>query len=460
MTWAVPQGPPFFCPCEGYDEGMPGRFDVIVVGAGPGGLSAAFTAARRGLRVLLIEQKPIEDAGRDWCDFVEAGVFAAAAFPFPPRETWHAVTSPSYASPDMQTTLRAQRPEILPFLYIDRKPLHAWMLAQLPPNVTIVDRRRVVAPLRAGARVFGVIVEHARSHEEHRAPWVIDAGGLTAPIASQVPYDAGHRSEDLQPGDTYVARKEIRFAARPAFMTGSDDLMVPRWRGGFAWFVAHAAGTLDVGIAHPFEAAQGLSGDLQRLRTYAGVSGSPLRSGGGRLPARRCRTRLVGDGWAVVGDAAWQVNPASGGGISPAILAGGLAADAIADACGARDPRAAVWRYPFTYFREQGAAFAGLDVLRRMFQALGDRDVRRAMQDGLLRYDDFLAPMLHQRLPRPCAADAERLWAGRKSSLLLAKILAGFARAQVLQAAYQALPDEQAARSIHRWEQRIRRLVR
>jgi len=39
------------------------HYDVIVVGAGPGGATAAYSLARRGLKVALIEQKPLPRDG-------------------------------------------------------------------------------------------------------------------------------------------------------------------------------------------------------------------------------------------------------------------------------------------------------------------------------------------------------------------------------------------------------------
>ncbi len=35
------------------------HYDIIVVGAGPGGATAAYSLARRGLKVALIEQKQL-----------------------------------------------------------------------------------------------------------------------------------------------------------------------------------------------------------------------------------------------------------------------------------------------------------------------------------------------------------------------------------------------------------------
>jgi len=48
------------------------EYDVIVIGAGPGGASCAALLAKKGLRVLVLEKK--QPGGRKGHDHIQAGV--------------------------------------------------------------------------------------------------------------------------------------------------------------------------------------------------------------------------------------------------------------------------------------------------------------------------------------------------------------------------------------------------
>ncbi|GAA4490178.1 FAD-dependent tricarballylate dehydrogenase TcuA [Actinoallomurus oryzae] len=58
------------------EGGLPNDFDVIVVGGGNAGFSAAHAASERGARVLLLEKAPAEEAGGN--SFYTAGAFRVA----------------------------------------------------------------------------------------------------------------------------------------------------------------------------------------------------------------------------------------------------------------------------------------------------------------------------------------------------------------------------------------------
>ncbi|MHB8352790.1 MAG: FAD-dependent monooxygenase, partial [Thermoplasmata archaeon] len=151
--------------------------------------------------------------------------------------------------------------------------------------------------------------------------------------------------------------------------------------GLFGWWIPDTEGGARVGIA---ARADGTSARtyFERLRTQIGrrfgrelprpvgllVSGIPI----GSMP------RLTSDGVLLVGDAAAQVKPLSGGGIFTGMRAAGMAAE-VADAAltaGTLDGRT-LSEYDRRFDRELGEEFRRAHYLRRIFTRLTDADFER-----------------------------------------------------------------------------------
>ncbi|EQD68680.1 geranylgeranyl reductase, partial [mine drainage metagenome] len=100
------------------------------------------------------------------------------------------------------------------------------------------------------------------------------------------------------------------------------------------------------------------------------VSGIPI----GEVP------RLHGDGVLLVGDAAAQVKPLSGGGIFTGMRAAGIAADvALAALAGGRTDAASLAAYDRRWQDELGEEFRRALYLRRVFARLDDADLDRVI---------------------------------------------------------------------------------
>jgi digeranylgeranylglycerophospholipid reductase len=114
--------------------------------------------------------------------------------------------------------------------------------------------------------------------------------------------------------------------------------------GGYAWVFPKGEGRANVGL--------GIQADLTQEPALAFlhrfIEGEPALSQGvpvtlitGVVPVALPPSRFVADGLLLVGDAARQVDPLTGGGIANAMEAGALAAHAAAEAIAARDTSAA-----------------------------------------------------------------------------------------------------------------------
>jgi hypothetical protein len=83
----------------------------------------------------------------------------------------------------------------------------------------------------------------------------------------------------------------------------------------------------------------------------------------GKTPYRRSPYSLVGNGFMVMGDAAFQTKPFSGEGVTSSFTACRIAAKVAAEALGRGDvSREALWDYNVRYFQDQGAKFAAMFV--------------------------------------------------------------------------------------------------
>jgi digeranylgeranylglycerophospholipid reductase len=119
-----------------------------------------------------------------------------------------------------------------------------------------------------------------------------------------------------------------------------DEAVAP---GGYVWVFPKGEGRANVGLGIQADLAEEtalayLNRFIEGERRLA--TGSPVTLIAGNVPvAHPCR-RLVGDGLMLVGDAARQVDPLTGGGIINAMIAGRLAAQVAADALATGDTSA------------------------------------------------------------------------------------------------------------------------
>jgi digeranylgeranylglycerophospholipid reductase len=116
-----------------------------------------------------------------------------------------------------------------------------------------------------------------------------------------------------------------------------DEAIAP---GGYAWVFPKGVGRANVGLGVQSDRGEDtalsyLNRFVERERALS--PGSPVTLVVGNAPvALPCR-KLVADGLMLVGDAARQVDPLTGGGIPNAMTAGRLAAQVAADALAVGD---------------------------------------------------------------------------------------------------------------------------
>lgn len=307
------------------------RYDVVVVGAGPAGSLAAWTAAGFGLSVLLLEKRqeigsPVRCA---------EGIAHSGLVPFiEPDRRWIAATVDKAEI----TVIADGGPETLRaaggYGYILERRIFDRVLAEqaAATGAQVAVKTAATGLLRENGAVRGVIVRRANGTMEIEARLVIAADGVEAQVGRWAGLETALPLRDTMTCAQYLLAGVDVDPTCCSYFIGEE--VAP---GGYAWVFPKGEGRANVGLgvqadrlAEPEMALACLHRFIESRPRLA--RGSPVTLVSGAVPVALPPRRLVADGLMLVGDAARQVDPLTGGGIANGMAAGRLAAEVAAEA--------------------------------------------------------------------------------------------------------------------------------
>ena len=228
--------------------------------------------------------------------------------------------------------------------------------------------------LMENGRVCGVKIRHADfiagpGELEIAAQIVIAADGVEAQVGRWAGLPLG-----LPLADTMVCAQYLLAGIDIDPSCNSYSVGYELAPGGYAWVFPKGDGKANVGLgvqANLWESAALQPGHAGKSGLGQGTvlgyltrfiesqpaleKGCPVTLVAGNVPVAACPAQIVKDGLMVVGDAARQVDPLTGGGILNAMTAGKLAASVAVEAIAAGDTSAAfLSRYPQQWQRSLG----------------------------------------------------------------------------------------------------------
>jgi digeranylgeranylglycerophospholipid reductase len=410
-------------------------YDVIVCGAGTAGTTTAFTIAKRGCSVLLIDKKSREKIGDKTCGDALAShhpetLKEMIGLPDIPKSiVEHVVDGMDLIAPDRQHRLRLDGPTIRGFSF-DRLKLGQWLLFLAEgAGAELYASTRVKRLLFEGGKVSGVKIRRDTDKEDRNlnARVVVDASGASGLLRRQLPTDS--------PIDRVVEKEDMMVAWRSIFETPEHTFETPSilevyWNqdqtpGGYTWVFPQGQHRVNIGLG--LMTLPGHRGPRDIFDSFVRTNWEFMRkrlvtidSGGGIAPMRRPIDTMVDDNFMLVGDAACQVNPVHGGGIGPSMLGGALAGIAASDALEMNDTSIkGLWPYNFRYMERYGVKQAALDIFRWYLLTVTNDEIDFAFKKGIIKGSDLLSVSITGEMKTPKGDKMKRLVSGLgKISLL------------------------------------------
>ena len=349
--------------------------DVIIVGGGPGGLTAATCLAREGFDVVVLEEH-----GEIGVPVHCTGVLAHEAL----------------------TELDLPRESILNVLSTARffSPSGRDISYTTPTTeALVIDRARFDRRLARDAVAAGVTMALNSRVTNVRT----DDAGVEVDVESRAPLRA--RALVLACGAQYGFQRRLGLGL-PAVHLNSAQLELPATRTGdvelyfgtaiaprgFAWAVPVTRATshfVRIGLMCEGDPARPFGNVLTRIGSRWGINADSMQ-----MPRRRFLPlapidRTYADRVLAVGDAAGLVKPTTGGGIYYSIVSARIAADVLSD--GLRQDRldaSSLARYQTMWRRRLMPEFRAQLAMRMLAQRLSDREIdalfELAQTDGIM----------------------------------------------------------------------------
>jgi digeranylgeranylglycerophospholipid reductase len=306
------------------------EYDVVVVGAGPGGSTAAKSCAEEGLNVLIVEKRQEIGAPVRCAEGVSKSELASLV---EIKKRWIAaeVAGAKVYSPDNTViTLSAEQAGNEVGYILERKIFDRWLAKQAAKAGADILVKTAAIGIEKDGEALKIKLRRAGEFFDVTAKIVIGADGVESRVGKWMGIDTTLKLNEIESCVQYL-------------MTGLDEkydmdychfwLGHSRCPGGYIWLFPKGNGSANFGIGvmpsmaketakyylDRFLEAEGIGMSKVVEVVAGGVPVSPME----KISAERC---------LLVGDAARHADPITGGGIINAMRGGKIAGKVAAEA--------------------------------------------------------------------------------------------------------------------------------
>ena len=304
-------------------------YDIVVVGGGPAGSSAAFEAAKSGIKVAMIEKEQtiaetVRTSGVTWIQNIkEFGI---------PDDCFNPIRNYSFCSPNNEVTIQDTKPMAA---VLDVRKTYRWLAQQAEKQGAEIFLKTNIKGVIKNEKgdIIGVRGTNVVEEVEFNAKIIIDASGFSSTVCKAM----------------NLAPQWKRFGAGAEYEAEVEHVDIDTWwlmvgqmysPAGYAWIfpVAKNIVRIGVGIGKPDSTLD----PTEKLKEIIEAKSGPIKNLGkitpiefhyGLIPNEGLSRKTVFNNLILVGDSAGQANPLVLEGIRYAIKfgrnAGSVAANAI-----------------------------------------------------------------------------------------------------------------------------------
>lgn len=386
---------------------MKDQYDVIVVGAGPGGSIAAKTAAEKGLSVLMIEKR--QEIG-DPVRCAEGVSKAALRKHIKPDHRWICadVKGSRLFSPDGTMVEMAEEISGGEVGYVLERKIFDRALAyeSAKAGADVMVKTRATGLILEDGFVKGVKLMHLGVEKEIRSKIVIGADGVESKVGRWAGIDTSIKPSDLETCAQFLLSGTGVDQNFCHFYLGNE--VAP---GGYVWIFPKGQGLANVGIGI-LGSRSGKKRAIDHLKEFVSSKfpdAKILEIDVGGVPVSGSIERTIANGLMLIGDAARQSDPITGGGLINAMEAGKMAAEVAFDAISANDVSTVMLdNYEKRWRQKIGMEIDNSLIVKNLFIKFSDEELNSLAQS--LQGVNFSSMSLVDLLYALFKANKKLLW--------------------------------------------------
>ncbi|MEA2103172.1 MAG: NAD(P)/FAD-dependent oxidoreductase [Candidatus Cloacimonadota bacterium] len=349
-------------------------YDIVVVGSGPAGGMTARAAAQKGASVLILERDR------------EIGIPVRCAEGISQRGlTRYFEPDPQWISCQIKgALLYAPNGAFCPMIadaigdgyVLERRLFDAHICKEAAIfGADILTKADAYDLLKIDGKISGVKFRHFGVDKEVRCNIVIGADGPESRMGRLAGIGTALELNDLESAAQYLLTNIDYDSDYCHFYFGNE--FAP---GGYVWVFPKDENTANVGIGIQPDKANTKNAKeyLDEWISKNFSSGKELAFISGSVPTAQTLSQITADNFMLVGDAARQVNPVTGGGLSNILFAGNVAGEVAAEAVMKKDfSHKFLKKYQKLWNKEKGKSQKVFYKLKKVFFDFSDEELNK-----------------------------------------------------------------------------------